>query len=36
MPTEDSKIKCRNYTHVFIRLSPQTSEKLKKGEEIYN
>ena len=33
MFTDETKIELRNYTYDFIRLSPQTCEKLKNGEE---
>ena len=33
MFTDETKIELANYTHDSIRLSPQTLEKLKKGEE---
>ena len=33
MFTDETKIELGNYTHDFIRLSPQTHEQLKKGEE---
>ena len=33
MFTDETKIELGNYTHDFIRLSPQTREKLKNGEE---
>ena len=33
MFTDETKIELGNYTHDFVRLSPQTHEKLKNGEE---